>query len=180
MPELPDVTVYIDCLRERLEGRVLEGVRLASPFLLRSVDPPPEAAIGRRVTGFRRLGKRIAIGFEDGLYLVFHLMIAGRFRWKERGADLPKKLGLAAFDFEPGALLLTEAGTKKRASLHVVQGEEALAAHDPGVHGSGRKSVRHRPSIALKICRCRVVLHLHVLPHGPHADRPGSNAQRVV
>ena len=132
MPELPDVALYIDCLRERLEGRALEGIQLASPFLLRSVDPPPDAVVGRRVTGFRRLGKRIAIGFEDELYLVFHLMIAGRFRWKERGVDIPKKLGLAAFDFEPGTLLLTEAGTKKRASLHVVQGEEALAAHDPG------------------------------------------------
>ncbi len=132
MPELPDVTLYIDCLRERLEGRVLEGTRLASPFLLRSVEPPLEAAVGRRVVGFRRLGKRIAIGFEDELFLVFHLMIAGRFRWKEKGADVPKKLGLAAFDFEPGTLLLTEAGTKKRASLYVVQGEEALAAHDPG------------------------------------------------
>ena len=132
MPELPDVHLYIDRLGRRIEGQVLEAVRLKSPFLLRSVDPPLAACEGRRVHGLRRLGKRIAIGLEGDLHLVFHLMIAGRFRWRDPGAKLPGKLGLAAFDFEPGTLLLTEAGTQKRASLHVVQGEEELAAHDPG------------------------------------------------
>jgi formamidopyrimidine-DNA glycosylase len=132
VPELPDVTLYIERLKPRLLGEPLEGVRLACLFLLRSVDPPLSAAFGKRVTGLRRLGKRIAIGLEDELYLVFHLMIAGRFRWRDRGAPLPGRLGLAAFDFPTGTLLLTEAGTQKRASLYVVRGEEALLAHDPG------------------------------------------------
>ncbi|MEM7309928.1 MAG: DNA-formamidopyrimidine glycosylase family protein [Planctomycetota bacterium] len=132
MPELPDVTLYIKRLKPRIGGKALVGIRMKSPFLLRSVAPPPDACVGKRVAGFQRLGKRIAIGFEDELHLVFHLMIAGRFRWREAGAKLPGKLGLAAFDFEGGTLLLTEAGTKKRASLHVVQGKDALHAHDPG------------------------------------------------
>ncbi|MBI4081543.1 MAG: formamidopyrimidine-DNA glycosylase [Candidatus Lambdaproteobacteria bacterium] len=132
MPELPDITVYIEALAARIGGQPLERVRLASPFLLRSVEPPLKAAEGRRVVGLRRLGKRIVWAMEDGLFLVFHLMIAGRFRWRPPGAKVPGRLGLAAFDFPTGALLLTEAGTKKRASLHVVQGEAALAAHDPG------------------------------------------------
>jgi formamidopyrimidine-DNA glycosylase len=132
VPELPDVTLYLARLRPRLLGQPLEAVRNASLFLLRSVDPPLTACVGKRVTGFRRLGKRIAIGLEEELYLVFHLMIAGRFRWRERGAPLPGRLGLAAFDFPTGTLLLTEAGTQKRASLYVVRGEEALLAHDPG------------------------------------------------
>ena len=132
MPELPDVVVYLEALRTRIEGRVLEGVRLASPFLLRSVDPPLSACAGRRVVGLRRLGKRIVIALEGDLFLVIHLMVAGRLRWKEAGAKVPGKLGLAAFDFESGTLLLTEAGSKKRASLHVAAGEAALAAHDRG------------------------------------------------
>jgi formamidopyrimidine-DNA glycosylase len=132
VPELPDVTLYIERLKPRIGGRVLEGIRIRSPFLLRSVDPPPAACVGRRVAGFRRLGKRIAIGFEGELFLVFHLMIAGRFRWREPGAALPGKIGLAAFDFDGGTLLLTEAGTQKRASLFVVRGAAALAEHEPG------------------------------------------------
>ncbi len=132
MPELPDVELYIERLRPRIAGAALEGIRIKSPFLLRSVDPTPSACLGKRVVGLRRLGKRIAIGLEDELFLVFHLMIAGRFRWRARGAPIPGRLGLAAFDFPAGTLLLTEAGTQKRASLYVLRGEEALRAHDPG------------------------------------------------
>ncbi len=135
MPELPDVTIYIEALEARLLGQRLESIRVASPFLLRSVDPPVSAAEGRRVVELRRLGKRIAIGLEDGLWLVFHLMIAGRFAWMDAGAKIsrnPRKRGLAAFDFPNGSLVLTEAGTKKRASLNVVRGEEALGEHDRG------------------------------------------------
>src|SRR5262245_17960390 len=132
MPELPEIVVYIERLRPRIEGQVLEKVRLASPFLLRSVEPAIEVLVGKPVIGLRRLGKRIVWCFEPDLFLVFHLMIAGRLHWKERGAKVPGKIGLAAFDFPTGTLILTEAGTKKRASLHVIQGEEALAAHNPG------------------------------------------------
>lgn len=132
MPELPDIEVYLDALRERIEGRILARVRLGSPFVLRSVDPPLRAVEGGVVTGLRRLGKRIVIGLADDLFLVVHLMIAGRLRWNSPGAKLPGRLGLVAFDFETGTLILTEAGTKKRASLHLVRGEMALAEHDPG------------------------------------------------
>jgi formamidopyrimidine-DNA glycosylase len=133
MPELPDVALYVACLERDLAGRTLERVRLRTPFLLRSIDPPLEAVHGRRVTGTRRIGKRVVIEFaDDELYLVFHLMIAGRFKWRKAGAGIPGRIGLAALDFEHGTLLLTEAGTKKRASLHVVRGEAGLAEHDPG------------------------------------------------
>jgi formamidopyrimidine-DNA glycosylase len=132
VPELPDDPINIESLQRHVRGAALERLRIASPFLLRSVDPPPSAAEGVVVTGFRRIGKRIVFELEGELFLVVHLMIAGRLRWKKRGIDVPKRHGLAAFDFERGTLLLTEAGTKKRASLHVVRGEEALAAHDPG------------------------------------------------
>lgn len=132
MPELPDVELYRHALAERLVGRALERVRLASPFLLRSVDPPLADAEGLEVRELRRLGKRIAIGLEGELWLVIHLMIAGRLRWKAAGAPIPGRLGLAAFDWREGTLLLTEAGKKKRASLHVVRGEAALAEHDRG------------------------------------------------
>jgi formamidopyrimidine-DNA glycosylase len=132
MPELPDITVYIEALRVRIEGRTLDGVRLGSPFVLRSVDPPLEACAGRRVTGLRRLGKRIVIQLEGDLHLVLHLMISGRLHWKARGARVSGRLALAAFDFPNGTLLLTEASTKKRASLHVAGGEPGLRAHDPG------------------------------------------------
>jgi formamidopyrimidine-DNA glycosylase len=132
MPELPDVVVYIESLDSRLRGQVLGKVRLASPFLVRSYDPPLAAAVGRRVRGFRRLGKRIVFVLEGELYLVLHLMIAGRLRWRDPGAGIPGRIGLAAIDFPVGTLLLTEAGTKRRASLYVVAGEEGLASHDPG------------------------------------------------
>jgi formamidopyrimidine-DNA glycosylase len=133
MPELPDITVYIEALETRVLGQPLEGLRLANPFLLRSVNPPIRSAEGRCVEALRRLGKRIAIGLEGELWLVLHLMIAGRLHWQEPGAKLPgKRGGLAAFDFPGGTLILTEAGSKRRASLHVVQGEAALKAHDPG------------------------------------------------
>jgi len=132
VPELPDIAVYIDCLRPRVAGRTLERARLRSPFLLRSVRPPLEAVEGRTVSGLRRLGKRIVFELDGDHFLVLHLMIAGRLRWRERGTKIPGKLGLAAFDFPTGSLLLTEAGTKKRASLHVVRGESGLGEHDPG------------------------------------------------
>ena len=132
MPELPDIEVYLDALRERIEGHELLRVRLGSPFLLRSVDPPIADVEGRRVRGLSRLGKRIVLELDGDLYLVLHLMIAGRLRWTESGAKLPGKLGLAAFDFEAGSLILTEASKKKRASLHVVRGVAGVEEHDSG------------------------------------------------
>jgi formamidopyrimidine-DNA glycosylase len=132
MPELPDVELYIDRLRAYVQGHPLSAVRLASPFLVRTADPPLRSAEGRRVIGFRRLGKRIVFELEGDLFLVLHLMIAGRLRWHPPAAAIPKKIGLAAFDFPHGTLVLTEASSKKRAALHVVQGEAALATHDPG------------------------------------------------
>ena len=132
MPELPDVTLYVEHLERRLVGRPLEHARILGVNLLRTVAPPPDAAEGRVVVGVRRLGKRVVIGFEEDLFFALHLMIAGRFHWKERGAALARKVGLAAFDFAEGTLLLTEAGTKKRAALHVVEGEAALRSLDAG------------------------------------------------
>jgi formamidopyrimidine-DNA glycosylase len=132
MPELPDVVVYIEALQARIAGARFERARLATPFLLRSVDPPLAAASGRRVTALRRLGKRIVIGLEDDLFLVLHLMIAGRLHWRKPGDKVPGRIGLAAFDFSSGTLTLTEAGTKRRAALHVVRGEAGLREHDPG------------------------------------------------
>jgi formamidopyrimidine-DNA glycosylase len=132
VPELPDLTVYLEALEPRILGQPLERVRLASVSLLRSVEPPLDAFAGRRVVALRRLGKRLVLGFEGDLFLVLHLMIAGRLRWRPRGARLPRKLGHAAFDFPTGTLLVTEAGTRKRATLFAVRGAAALAAHDPG------------------------------------------------
>jgi formamidopyrimidine-DNA glycosylase len=132
VPELPDVELYCEKISERVLGEPIEKMRLASPFLLRSVDPPASAVIGKRVTGVRRLGKRIVLALEDDLFLVFHLMIAGRFRWDARGAKPPARIGLGAIDFPTGTLLLREASKKKRASLQVVRGAESLAEHDPG------------------------------------------------
>jgi len=132
MPELPDITDYIEALKPRILGQPLAGIRRSSPFLLRSVEPPLAAFEGRPVFEILRLGKRIALGFEGDLWLVLHLMIAGRLHWKEAGAEIPKKRGLAAFDFPTGTLILTEAGAKKRASLYAEAGREAMLAHDPG------------------------------------------------
>lgn len=132
MPELPDVTVYIECLERRVLHRPLRAIRLLSPFVLRTVDPPPSAAHGREVIGLTRLGKRIVFALAGDLYLVFHLMIAGRLRWRDPGAKIHGKLGLLAVDFDNGTLMMTEAARKKRASLHVVLGAQNLAAHDPG------------------------------------------------
>ncbi len=130
MPELPDVTIYLEALQSRLLGRTLNKVRLASPFVLRTVEPSPRELEGKTVLELRRLGKRIVLGFEGELFLVIHLMIAGRFKWLAPGAKVPGKLGLAAFDFDHGTLLLTEAGSKRRASIHIVRGEAALEEHD--------------------------------------------------
>ena len=132
MPELPDVEVYVEHLRRRVVGQPLEHARIASAFLVRSFDPPMRAVEGKHVRSVRRMGKRIVLELDDDLFLVLHLMIAGRLRWRERGAKVPGKLGLAAFDFPAGTLLLTEASPKKRASLYLVRGKEAVDALDPG------------------------------------------------
>jgi formamidopyrimidine-DNA glycosylase len=133
MPELPDVTVYVERVGERVLGQTLERVRLASPFLLRSVEPPLTAVDGKHVLTIERLGKRIVFGLTDDYFLVLHLMVAGRLRWPgTKGVKIPGKVGLAAFDFSSGTLILTEASSKKRASLHVVRGRAALAEHDRG------------------------------------------------
>jgi formamidopyrimidine-DNA glycosylase len=127
VPELPDIVTYLRALAPRIVGQPLEQIRLASPFLLRSVEPPLAAVKGKCVVGLERLGKRIVLALEDELFVVVHLMVAGRFQWKERGAKIPGKVGLGAFDFPSGTLVLTEASTKKRASLHLVRGREGLA-----------------------------------------------------
>jgi formamidopyrimidine-DNA glycosylase len=132
MPELPDILLYLHALRPRIVGRPVRGVRLASPFLLRSIAPPLAAIEGRTINDLHRLGKRIAMEAEGEIFLVFHLMIAGRFRWKPAGARIPGKVGLLALDFDHGTLMFTEAGSRRQASLHVVEGRDALAAHNPG------------------------------------------------
>ena len=140
MPELPDIELYLHALQSRIVGRRLDRIRLASPFLVRSFDPPIDHANGRQVIALRRLGKRLVWQLEGDLFLVIHLMIAGRFKWATEGAEgsgkprpkIPGKLGLAAFDFENGSLILTEAGSQRRASLYLVKGETALAEYDPG------------------------------------------------
>ena len=132
MPELPDVELYREALDARVVGRKLRSVTLKSPFVLRTAVPPLDALFGRTVVSIDRIGKRIAFGFEGDFFLVVHLMIAGRLQWKPEGGKAPAKITLAVFDFESGELALTEAGTRKRASLHVVHGREALAAFDPG------------------------------------------------
>ena len=143
MPEFPDIELYLSALERRIVGQRIEAARFASPFLVRSIDPPVDVIVGKEVRGLRRLGKRVVWeltpqftsgkkGLDEQLFAVFHLMIAGRFRWKDRGAPIPGKVGLAAFDFAGGTLILTEAGSKRQASLYLVRGEAALAAHDPG------------------------------------------------
>jgi formamidopyrimidine-DNA glycosylase len=132
VPELPDITVYLEALEHRVLNMAIQQVRISSPFLVRTAVPPISTVEGRVVRSLRRMGKRIVMGFEGDFWLVLHLMIAGRLHWRETGAKLVRKLGLAAFDFESGTLVLTEAGTKRRASLHLVSGQDALAGLDPG------------------------------------------------
>ncbi len=132
MPELPDITAYITALEPRVLGQRLERVRVASPFLLRTVEPPLESAVGQVVHKLRRIGKRIAIGLENDLWLALHLMIAGRLHWRQPNQKLSGRQNLAAFEFQDGSLVLTEAGTKRRASLHLLHGEEGLQSIDPG------------------------------------------------
>jgi formamidopyrimidine-DNA glycosylase len=132
MPELPDIAAYISALESRIVGQPIQQIRLASPFLLRTAQPPIADVEGRKVRELRRIGKRIGIGVEDGLWLVLHLMIAGRLHWRSPGAKLAGRQSLAAFDFPNGSLVLTEAGTKHRASLYVLRGEEGLRSVDPG------------------------------------------------
>ena len=132
MPELPDILLYLHALAPRVVGHRVEHVRLASPFLLRSIDPPLSAVEGKTILALQRLGKRIVFELEGELFLVLHLMIAGRLRWKDAGARIPGKVGLLALDFSHGTLILTEAGTKRQASLFLVGGRAALQEHDPG------------------------------------------------
>jgi formamidopyrimidine-DNA glycosylase len=132
MPELPEVELYLHALEPRIGDQIIEGVRLRSPSLLRTYDPPISAAVGKRVTGLKRIGKRIVWCLDDDLFLVFHLMVTGRFKWRAPGATVPRKGAHGGFDFPTGTLLLTEAGTKKKATLHLVRGPERLRALDPG------------------------------------------------
>ena len=129
---MPDILLYLHALRPRIVGHAVEKVRLASPFLLRSIDPPLSSVEGRTIRALHRLGKRIVMEADGEVFLVFHLMIAGRFRWKPHGTKVPGKVGLLALDFDNGTLLMTEAGTKRQASLYVVSGRDALAQHEPG------------------------------------------------
>lgn len=132
MPELPDITLYLEALEERILHATLENIRFAGPFFLRTVLPEPAGVHGRTVGGLERLGKRIVIRFEGNMFLVVHLMVAGRLHWKPKGAKIPGKIGHAAFDFSSGTLIITEAGTKKRAALYCIEGRESLSALDPG------------------------------------------------
>jgi formamidopyrimidine-DNA glycosylase len=132
MPELPDVELYLHALRPRVVGARIERVRVGNPFVVRTYDPPISAIEGASILSVQRLGKRLVFAFEDDLFMIVHLMIAGRFRWRERGAAIPGKVGLMAFDFVSGTLIFTEAGSKRQASIHVVRGASSLRAHDPG------------------------------------------------
>ena len=132
MPELPDVTVYIEALGERVLDQIIQRIRIGSPFVVRTFDPPIKEVERKKILALRRIGKRIVIELEDDLFLIFHLMIAGRLHWKPKGAKIARKYGQAAIDFPNGTLLLTEAGTKKRVSIHLVRGEAALQEYDPG------------------------------------------------
>lgn len=132
MPELPDVELYLYALQPRIVNRYLDRVRLGNPFVVRSMEPPASALEGRQVEDLRRVGKRLVFHFSDDLFMVLHLMIAGRLRWRERGATIPAKVGLAAFDFDEGTLLLTEAGARRQASIHIVRGADEVSSHDPG------------------------------------------------
>jgi formamidopyrimidine-DNA glycosylase len=132
MPELPDLEAYLAALRERVLDRRLRSIRITSPFVLRSVSPRPVELEGASIRELRRLGKRLVIGLEEELFIVLHLMIAGRLHWRPPGTRVPRRSGLVAFDFSSGTLMVTEAGSKRRVALHLARGEEALALHDPG------------------------------------------------
>ncbi|HYH05992.1 MAG TPA: DNA-formamidopyrimidine glycosylase family protein [Thermoanaerobaculia bacterium] len=132
MPELPDIAVYLEALEARVLSHTLDKLRLASPFVLRTVEPAPADVAGKKIVALHRLGKRIVFALDGDLFIILHLMIAGRLKWLPKGAKVPGKVGLAAFDFDHGTLVLTEAGSKRRASLHIVRGEEAMRAHDRG------------------------------------------------
>src|SRR3954452_6077052 len=132
MPDLPDITIYLDALASRVLQQPLERLRIGNPFIVRTIEPPVAALEGRRVVALRRLGKRIVFAMDGDLFIVLHLMIAGRLRWRERGAAIPGKVGLAAFDFPTGTAVLTEQGAKRQASIHLMSGADSLAALDPG------------------------------------------------
>jgi formamidopyrimidine-DNA glycosylase len=131
VPELPDITIYLEALTSRVLGQPLERLRVGNPFLIRTIEPGPAELAGRQVVALSRLGKRIVMEMEGGIFIVLHLMVAGRLRWRDRGAAIPGKVGLAAFDFPAGTVILTEAGSKRQASIHIVCGAEAVAALDP-------------------------------------------------
>ncbi|MDZ7317044.1 MAG: formamidopyrimidine-DNA glycosylase [candidate division KSB1 bacterium] len=150
IPEYPDIMAYLAALRFRLQGQILENLRIASPFFLRTTWPRPQEYIGRKIIGFERMGKRIVILFADEMFLVIHLMIAGRLHWRPKGAALSRKVDLAALDFADGTLLITEAGSKKRAAMHLIKGREALAAFERGgldVLQAGLNEFRERLTI---------------------------------
>ena len=182
MPELPDIVVYIEALEKRILGERLDRVRIASPFLLRTATPPVRDAEGKTVVQLRRLGKRICIALDNDIWLVLHLMIAGRLHWRKRDAKVSPPRGLAAFDFANGTLLWTEAGSQKRASLHVVTGEDGLSALDPGGLGSIREDPRR---LAVPLLKRRagaqgmdqVIGHIHTLQSAPH-PRPLQRVRR--
>ena len=132
VPELPDIVIYLEALTPRVVGQPLERIRIGNPFIIRTIEPPPESFQGKRVTALRRMGKRVVFAFDDDLHIVVHLMIAGRFRWRDRGAAIPGKVGMAAFDFPSGTLLLTEAGAKRQASIHLVRGAAGLKEFERG------------------------------------------------
>ena len=153
MPELPDILLYLHALRPRVVGRQVQRIRLVSPFLLRSVEPPLTAIDGRTIVDLHRLGKRVVFEAEGELFLVFHLMIAGRFRWKPPGAPVPGKVGLLAIDFEHGTLVMTEAGTKRQASLHVVAGTRGASI---ATTAAGSKCSRPACQLSRRRSRARI------------------------
>ena len=164
MPEIPDLTVYVEHLDDRVLGRTLDGIRIASPFLLRSVSPAVDEVVGRKVVDVRRLAKQIVLELADELFVVVHLMIAGRLRWYDEAKPIPKRNGLAAFDFDNGSLILTEASRKRRASMRLVRGRDALADLDPG---------------GLEVCDIEFEVFFERLQSTPHTVKRALTDQRV-
>ena len=164
MPEIPDLTVYVEHLDDRVLGRTLDGIRIASPFLLRSVSPAVDEVVGRKVVDVRRLAKQIVLELADELFVVVHLMIAGRLRWYDEAKPIPKRNGLAAFDFDNGSLILTEASRKRRASMRLVRGRNALADLDPG---------------GLEVCDIEFEVFFERLQSTPHTVKRALTDQRV-
>jgi formamidopyrimidine-DNA glycosylase len=179
VPELPDITIYLEALESRVGHQRLDGIRIAKPFVLRSVDPPVSATEGRLVRGVERLGKRIVMVLEGDLFVILHLMIAGRLRWRPAGAAIPKGNGLAAFDFPTGSLVLTEAGKKRRASLHLVQGRGQLMTHDAGgidvleedLAAFRARLTSEKPS-PIRACSAGLATRIQTRSFTPHVSHP--------